>query len=56
MFNITNDQLNAIKQALDLLNVNLFDNLSPAQLNTLLDAFEAFNTVFHDQKIEGDKL
>ena len=56
MFTITNDQLKAIKRALDLLDVKLLDNHTPAQLNTLLDAFEAFDTVFDDQEIEGDKL
>ena len=54
MFTITNDQLKAIKRALDLLDVKLLDNHTPAQLNTLLDAFEAFDTVLDDQQIEGE--
>ena len=53
MYTITNDQLKAIKRALDLLDVKLLDNHTPAQLNTLLDAFEAFDTVFDDQQIKG---
>ena len=56
MFTITNDQLKAIKRALDLLDVKLLDNHTPAQLTTLLNAFEAFDTVFDDQQIEGDYL
>jgi hypothetical protein len=54
MHSITRDQLKAIKRALDLLDVELFDYLTPAQLNMLLNAFEAFDTVLDDQMIEGD--
>lgn len=53
MHTITENQLKAIKRALDLLDVKLLDNHTPAQLNTLLDAFEAFDTVLDDQLIEG---
>ena len=53
MYTITNDQLKAIKRALDLLDVKLLDN-PPAELNTLLDAFEAFDTVLDDQQIKGE--
>ena len=56
MYTITPDQMKSIKRALDLLDVKLLDNHTPAQLNTLLDAFEAFDTVFDDQQIEGDYL
>ena len=54
MHTITTDQLKAIKKALDLLDVKLLDNHTPAQLNTLLDAFEAFDIVLDDQMIEGE--
>jgi hypothetical protein len=53
MHSITTDQLKAIKRALDLLDVKLLDNHTPAQLNMLLDALEAFDTVLDDQLIEG---
>jgi hypothetical protein len=54
MHSITTDQLKAIKRALDLLDVKLLDNHTPAQLNMLLDALEAFDIVLDDQMIEGD--
>jgi hypothetical protein len=53
MHTITENQLKAIKKALDLLDVKLLDNHTPTQLNTLLDAFEAFDTVLDDQLMEG---
>jgi hypothetical protein len=51
MHTITEHQLKAIKKALDLLDVKLLDNHTPTQLNTLLDALEAFDTVLDDQSI-----
>lgn len=53
MHTITENQLKAIKRALDLLDVVLLDIYTPAQLKTLLNAFEAFDTVLDDQLIEG---
>ena len=53
MHTITKDQLKAIKRALDLLDVKLLDNHTEPQLNTLLDALEAFDIVLDDQLIEG---
>ena len=54
MHSISTDQLKAIKRALDLLDVKLLDNHTPPQLNMLLDAFEAFDTVLDDQMIEDN--
>ena len=53
MHTISENQLKAIKRALDLLDIKLLDNHTPAQLNTLLEAFEAFDTVLDDQLMEG---
>jgi hypothetical protein len=51
MHTILIEQLKAIKRALDLLDIKLLDNHTPAQLNTLLDAFEAFDIVLDDQEV-----
>ena len=51
MHTISIEQLKAIKRALDLLDIKLLDNHTPAQLNTLLDAFEAFDIVLDDQEV-----
>jgi len=53
MHTITENQLKVIKRALDLLDAKLLDNHTPAQLNVLLDAFEAFDTILDDQLMEG---
>jgi hypothetical protein len=54
MYTITPIQLGQIKRAIDLLDAKLLDNHTPTQLQTLLDAFEAFDTVLDNQEVSND--
>ncbi len=53
MYTITNDQLKLIKQALTLLEAKLEGNHTSIELETIVEAFNAYDDVIDNQEVNN---